>query len=47
MKKSPEMRTWEVSRIKGTPAAILFPAPIDDVSGTLLGQTLARLGVKI
>ena len=23
MKKSPEMRTWEVSRIKGTPPAIL------------------------
>jgi hypothetical protein len=23
MKKSPEMRTWEISRIKSTPAAIL------------------------
>ena len=23
MKKSPQMRTWEVSRIKSTPAAIL------------------------
>ena len=23
MKKAPEMRTWEISRIKGTPAAIL------------------------
>ena len=23
MKKPPQMRTWEISRIKGTPAAIL------------------------
>ena len=30
-------------RVVGLPS----PAPIDDVSGTLLGQTLVRLGAEI
>ena len=40
MKKAPEMRTWEISRIKGTPAAILGRINAPD------GKALSMNGLK-
>ena len=44
MKKSPEMRTWEVSRIKGTPAVILGRINAPDAE-TAVKEWIEKFGI--
>ena len=44
MKRPPEMRTWEISRIKGTPAAILGRIKATDAE-TAVKEWIENFGI--